>query len=370
LYTNSTVDNLPLLPEFLLDNMDLKSGIDSYYQTSFDFLDNPYYDISLGFLDNMANPASDKRLFDRENSATNFRAERDVFLKNWNEHWLSKMFGDEYAYAAKAGLTEENRLERDTFGRIEDVPKYTVSVEDYQPGTVDFIPVNNGPDYKKLGSISFDISWDPAGEAWDLMPDGSYKDLLEYGRPLGTLKKIGRSQSSFVEDYIYNTATTRVSGFTIDAAGTGYNNGDVVNVNNPKSSGKMLQSVRAQVHRVGPNGEILSITLMPSTDPTLGGNEYLPLGGANVALDAETSVSSPAGSNATVNAIIATGQWIKVKDFLISDEIEYTLGDLLEQKRSIRDAYLKSLNEFCLATGPFIAASIRFPEFQIEKYRK
>ena len=60
----------------------------------------------------------------------------------------------------------------------------------------------------------------------------------------------------------------------------------------------------------------------------------------------------------------------KVKDFLISDEIEYTLGDLLEQKRSIRDAYLKSLNEFCLATGPFIAASIRFPEFQIEKYRK
>ena len=276
---------------------------------------------------------------DAEDYATEFRAQRDTYLKTQNEWILTR--------ALKAdGFTWEN-------GGQQLNDRATVS---QQPRPQFFggrqwyaIPALNGPDATAFG--------------WPHRSDNFIKarepEELPYPSQTGTRCLVAKIKEG-TGDMIYDATSNRITGFTITNAGTGYLVGDSLEI----SDGSNGKGCAAAVSEVGAGGEILAIEI------TLNGLTY---GGWNWDPATTTAlVTSEGGANATVTPIFELGQWLPIESYQLTIPGPFgpqILEDLDGTRRATRDALLKAINEFVLSTAPWNWANMYIPEFQIKKYK-
>ena len=156
----------------------------------------------------------------------------------------------------------------------------------------------------------------------------------------------------------------RITKVNIIDGGTGYSPGDQITINDVP--GGVGEGCVATVDGIDTGGIITSIRLFPdpsdpNTSPITGGWYY----------QAGTTAECTAGNNDAVLTVdLEIGQWIdfsKYKIGIVDGKTIVSWEDVLDQKKPVRDAWLKAASEWSLSCKPmYLAGDI--PLFQIDKY--
>ena len=276
---------------------------------------------------------------DAEDYATEFRAQRDAYLKTQNEWILTRALkADGFIWELNGGqLTDRQKVSQ------QPRPQFFGGRQWYA------IPALNGPDATSFG--------------WPHRSDNFIKarepEELPYPSQTGTRCLVAKAKLGS-EDMIYDATSNRITGFTITNAGTGYLVGETIEA----SDSGVGRGFLGEISEVGAGGEILTIEIIVN-ELTYGGWNWDP---------ATTTISiiSESGANATLTPIFELGQWLPTWDYQLTIPGPFgplVLDDIDTTRRAVRDALLKAMNEFVLSTAPFTWAAMYIPEFQIKKYK-
>lgn len=276
---------------------------------------------------------------DLEDYATEFRAQRDEYLKSQNEWILTRALKADGFIWETAGQQLPDRASVSQQPR----PQFYGGRQWYA------VPALNGPDATAFG--------------WPHRSDNFIKarepEELPYPSQTGTKCLVAKANNGS-EDMIYDATSNRITGFTITNAGTGYLVGDSLEI----SDGLIGGGFAGEVSEVGAGGEILAIEI------TLNGLTY---GGWNWDPATTTvAVTSVGGANAALTPIFELGQWLPESNYQLTIPGPFgplVLEDINSTRRATRDALLKATNEFVLSMAPWTWASMYIPEFQIKKYK-
>jgi hypothetical protein len=94
------------------------------------------------------------------------------------------------------------------------------------------------------------------------------------------------------------------------------------------------------------------------------------LGGKDYSTGPTASFLGSGGSGGSIGVNVSMGQWISEDEYTVmTDGGPIIVGEITTLARAVRDAYIKALNEFVLASGPMVLSHVLIPEFHLEKYK-
>jgi hypothetical protein len=352
------------LPPFIHPHADFYK--DHFYMAGLNFLDAYVKIPTFAYWDNYPNADT---FYVAGDYATQYRANRDAYLKNLNNHLLSKKVGT-------SGKTVSSPLPK--FEDVGPAPHTLPYI-----GPYDLFPVYNGPSFSAVGVTAIEKRFMEYVESCKIMdvdlwnassyvpsyinnlpypPDPGYY-FIQTGLS-GPYYSTSNPPDFYNDTLVYNPNSRRISSLTILSPGEGYTTDDLITFNDPTGS----QAV-GRVTAVGASGQILNVSLV---DRSLLG--YFPLsyvlGGKDYSTGPTASFYGSGGTGGSIGVNVSMGQWISEDDYLVmSDGGLVTAGDVHLYNRAVRDAYIKALNELILANMPLVLSQVLIPEFHLEKYK-
>jgi len=308
-----------------------------------------------------------------EDAGVQFRQHRDAYLKASNEYVLAYSAGISGDNADYCWVTPYQTVAGD-YNKLKatEIPSIGGVFTGNEPSAplahyyiyrgknpYNSFPNYSGPDAQGIFGWTYSYSVGPTRPIYELTYDDDslvntaiafqylelniweFTELLIYVKDSGT--------------YADGTCK-RITSIPIINGGTGYQIGDPVTITN--GAGGVGTGCVAAVSETGPNDEIQKITIA-NVDQIAGGKYY------QAGVTATMAAGLGDGNAVLGNPVLEIGQWIELESWNIG--LGYEFGDVLVTQRSVRDAYLKALNELSLAGSP-MWFSAEVPQFQFDKY--